>query len=168
MLKGLISHLMPQPGVRFATLEEVAADFSRCVPRNRDVKTAAKGSRGARGGADEACRVDVGGTFTDLVFADTETGSIVIHKVSTKPEDPSIGVAEGVATLCNRAGLPRSAVDHVLHGTTIAANAALEHRGAECGLITTRGYRDIGISAGTRGRSTIRYARGSPGRIPHV
>jgi N-methylhydantoinase A/oxoprolinase/acetone carboxylase beta subunit len=87
--------------------------------------------------------VDVGGTFTDLVLADTETGAVTIHKVSTTPEDPSIGVAEGVGGLCDRAGLPRSAVDHVLHGTTIATNAALEHRGAECGMITTRGYRDI-------------------------
>jgi N-methylhydantoinase A len=87
--------------------------------------------------------VDVGGTFTDLVLADTETGAVTVHKVSTTPEDPSIGVAEGVGDLCDRAGLPRSAVDHVLHGTTIATNAALEHRGAECGMITTRGYRDI-------------------------
>jgi len=87
--------------------------------------------------------VDVGGTFTDLVLADTETGAVTIHKVSTTPEDPSIGVAEGVLGLCARAGLPPSAIDHVLHGTTIATNAALEHRGAECGLITTRGYRDI-------------------------
>ncbi len=87
--------------------------------------------------------VDVGGTFTDLVLADTETGAVTIHKVSSTPEDPSIGVAEGVAGLCDRAGLARAAIDHVLHGTTIATNAALEHKGAECGLITTRGYRDI-------------------------
>lgn len=87
--------------------------------------------------------VDVGGTFTDLVLADTETGAVTIHKVSSTPEDPSIGVADGVAGLCDRAGVSRSAIDHVLHGTTIATNAALEHKGAECGLITTRGYRDI-------------------------
>jgi N-methylhydantoinase A/oxoprolinase/acetone carboxylase beta subunit len=87
--------------------------------------------------------VDVGGTFTDLVLADTETGAVTIHKVSTTPEDPSIGVAEGVAGLCDRAGVAREAIEHVLHGTTIATNAALEHRGAECGLITTRFYRDI-------------------------
>jgi len=87
--------------------------------------------------------VDVGGTFTDLVLADTETGTVTIHKVLTTPEDPSIGVAEGVAALCDRAGIARESVDHVLHGTTIATNAALEHQGAECGLITTRGYRDI-------------------------
>lgn len=87
--------------------------------------------------------VDVGGTFTDLVLADTETGAVTIHKVSTTPDDPSIGVAEGVGGLCDLAGVPRQSVDHVLHGTTIATNAALEHRGADCGLITTRGYRDI-------------------------
>jgi N-methylhydantoinase A/oxoprolinase/acetone carboxylase beta subunit len=87
--------------------------------------------------------VDVGGTFTDLVLADTETGAVTIHKVPTTPEDPSIGVADGVGGLCDQAGVSRAAVDHVLHGTTIATNAALEHRGAECGMITTRGYRDI-------------------------
>ncbi|WP_291295009.1 hydantoinase/oxoprolinase family protein [Elioraea sp.] len=87
--------------------------------------------------------VDVGGTFTDLVLADTETGTVTIHKVPTTPEDPSIGVAEGVGGLCDHAGVSRAAIDHVLHGTTIATNAALEHRGAECGMITTRGYRDI-------------------------
>jgi N-methylhydantoinase A/oxoprolinase/acetone carboxylase beta subunit len=87
--------------------------------------------------------VDVGGTFTDLVLADTETGSVTIHKVPTTPEDPSVGVADGIGGLCDIAGVTRAAVDHVLHGTTIATNAALEHRGAECGMITTRGYRDI-------------------------
>ena len=87
--------------------------------------------------------VDVGGTFTDLVLADTETGSVTIHKVPTTPEDPSVGVADGIGGLCDIAAVSRAAVDHVLHGTTIATNAALEHRGAECGMITTRGYRDI-------------------------
>lgn len=87
--------------------------------------------------------VDVGGTFTDLVLADTETGHTTIHKVSSTNADPSIGVTQGVVELCARAGLAPSAVDQVLHGTTIATNAVLEHRGAVTGLITTRGYRDV-------------------------
>ncbi len=87
--------------------------------------------------------VDVGGTFTDLVLADTDTGRAVVHKVPTTPEDPSIGVTEGVIALCAMAALDPSRIDQVLHGTTIATNAVLEHRGAVTGLITTRGYRDI-------------------------
>ena len=87
--------------------------------------------------------VDVGGTFTDLVLTDTEAGSVTIHKVSTTPADPSIGVVEGILALCAKAGVAPAAIGHVLHGTTIATNAALEYRGAECGMITTRGYRDV-------------------------
>jgi N-methylhydantoinase A len=87
--------------------------------------------------------VDVGGTFTDLVLAEPGAGRSIVHKISTTPEDPSEGVIGGIAGLCRRAGLAPSAIDHVLHGTTIATNAALTHRGAECGMITTRGYRDV-------------------------
>ena len=87
--------------------------------------------------------VDVGGTFTDLVLTDTASGSVTIHKVSTTPVDPSIGVVEGILGLCAKAGVTPSAIGHVLHGTTVATNAALEYRGAECGMITTRGYRDV-------------------------
>jgi N-methylhydantoinase A len=88
--------------------------------------------------------VDVGGTFTDLVLADTDDpGRMAIHKVATTPGDPSIAVVDGLLRVCAKADVPRDAIGHVLHGTTIATNAALEHRGAECGMITTRGYRDV-------------------------
>lgn len=87
--------------------------------------------------------VDVGGTFTDLVLAEPEAGRTAIHKVSSTPEDPSVGVVEGILGLCRSADVAPSGVAHVLHGTTIATNAALQHRGAECGMITTRGYRDV-------------------------
>lgn len=87
--------------------------------------------------------VDVGGTFTDLVFADTEAGSTLIHKVPTTPDDPSRGVVSGLVALCEKYGIPRGAVDVVFHGTTIATNAILEHDGAVTGMITSGGYRDI-------------------------
>jgi N-methylhydantoinase A/oxoprolinase/acetone carboxylase beta subunit len=87
--------------------------------------------------------VDVGGTFTDIVLADTETGRTVIHKVPTTPEDPSLGVVAGIAELCARSEVSRAAIDHVLHGTTIGTNAVLEYDGAVTGMITTAGYRDI-------------------------
>src|SRR5258706_8418216 len=87
--------------------------------------------------------VDVGGTFTDIVFADTETGQTLIHKVPTTPDDPSRGVVAGIGELCERSGLPRANIDHVLHGTTIGTNGVLEYDGAVTGMITTEGYRDI-------------------------
>lgn len=87
--------------------------------------------------------VDVGGTFTDIVFADTESGRTLIHKTPTTRHDPSRGVVAGISELCRRFDLPREAIDHVLHGTTIGTNAVLEHDGAVTGMITTAGYRDI-------------------------
>src|SRR6516164_7588050 len=87
--------------------------------------------------------VDVGGTFSDIVFADTESGRTLIHKTPTTRDDPSRGVISGMGELCGRFDLPRPAIDHVLHGTTIGTNAVLEHDGAVTGMITTAGYRDI-------------------------
>ena len=87
--------------------------------------------------------VDVGGTFTDIVFADTESGRTLIHKTPTTRDDPARGVVAGIGELCARFDLPRPAIDHVLHGTTIGTNAVLEHDGAVTGMITTAGYRDI-------------------------
>ena len=74
--------------------------------------------------------VDVGGTFTDLVYADTEAGETAVHKVSTTPDDPSRGVVAGLMALCDKYGIPRETIDVVFHGTTIATNAILEHDGA--------------------------------------
>src|SRR6516165_3272322 len=87
--------------------------------------------------------VDVGGTFTDIVCTATETRHTIIHKAPTTPDDPSHGVISGVSELCERFGLAREDIDHVLHGTTIATNAVLEYNGAVTGLVTSAGYRDI-------------------------
>jgi len=87
--------------------------------------------------------VDVGGTFTDIVFADTDSGRTLIHKTPTTRDDPSRGVVAGIGELCAHFDLPRETIDHVLHGTTIGTNAVLEYDGAVTGMITTAGYRDI-------------------------
>jgi N-methylhydantoinase A/oxoprolinase/acetone carboxylase beta subunit len=87
--------------------------------------------------------VDVGGTFTDIVIADTATGQTLIHKVPTTRDDPSRGVVAGIGELCSRSDIRRDVVDHVFHGTTIGTNAVLEHDGAVTGMITTAGYRDV-------------------------
>jgi N-methylhydantoinase A/oxoprolinase/acetone carboxylase beta subunit len=87
--------------------------------------------------------IDVGGTFTDLVYADTDTGRVAIHKVSTTPADPSLGMLTGMEELAAQVGVALAEIDTVLHATTIATNAVLEHDGCEAGMITTEGFRDI-------------------------
>lgn len=90
--------------------------------------------------------VDVGGTFTDIVLEKTANGggqSIYVHKVSSTPEDQSIGVVKGVLEICAIAGVAPGDVDMVFHGTTVATNMVIERKGAEVGMITTRGFRDI-------------------------
>lgn len=87
--------------------------------------------------------VDVGGTFTDVVLADTDSDLLAIHKLASTPEDPSVAVLRGVAEICARNDIDPGDVAHVFHGTTVATNAVLQYRGARTGMITTRGYRDI-------------------------
>jgi N-methylhydantoinase A len=87
--------------------------------------------------------VDVGGTFTDLILADTEKGKLAIQKVASTSPNPSEGVLKGIRQLCEREGIALEKVDHLFHGTTVATNAMLEHKGARTGMITTKGYRDI-------------------------
>ncbi len=87
--------------------------------------------------------VDVGGTFTDLIYVDDEAGVIRVHKLPTTPEDPSQGTIQGIRELAAAAGADPSEFDQVFHGTTIATNIVIEHNGATVGMITTEGYRDI-------------------------
>lgn len=87
--------------------------------------------------------IDVGGTFTDVIFNDTEKRMTAIHKVPTTLDDPSTGVVQGILELCERQNIDKSQIDHVFHGTTIATNAILEYDGAKTGMLTTAGYRDI-------------------------
>jgi len=87
--------------------------------------------------------VDVGGTFTDLIYVDDEAGAIRVHKLPTTPGDPSQGTVQGIEEITREAGERPGALDSVFHGTTIATNIVIEHSGATVGMITTEGYRDI-------------------------
>ncbi len=87
--------------------------------------------------------VDVGGTFTDLILVDEETGRVTVEKVASTPDDPARAVIEGVERLCEKGGAELSQIDGLLHGTTIATNIALTNTGAEVGMLTTDGFRDI-------------------------
>lgn len=87
--------------------------------------------------------VDVGGTFTDLLLVNEKNGQSWSAKVPSTPADQSIGVLNGLARVCERAGISPEEIDHVMHGTTIATNTVLTGTGARCGLVTTRGYRQV-------------------------
>ena len=90
--------------------------------------------------------VDVGGTFTDLVAVD-DLGKATLAKVPSTPEDPSIGVLDGLQLLAVTLGTELAVLldetERVVHGTTVATNALLEHKGARVGLLTTEGHRDV-------------------------
>ncbi len=87
--------------------------------------------------------VDIGGTFTDLVMIDTRNGRLFNEKILTTPADPSVGVLDGVEMLLRATGVKASDVHHVIHGTTLVANALIERKGVPTALITTEGFRDI-------------------------
>jgi N-methylhydantoinase A len=85
--------------------------------------------------------VDVGGTFTDLLLINEQSGETYTAKVPSTPEDSSIGVLNGVARICSESGVDPRQVRRVMHGTTVATNAVLTARGARVGLVTTKGYK---------------------------
>ncbi|NKB22056.1 MAG: hydantoinase/oxoprolinase family protein [Alphaproteobacteria bacterium] len=86
--------------------------------------------------------VDVGGTHTDLVLLDVETGNFSVEKVSSTPHNPAIGVLNGVNNFVAK-GTPPDEIGFFSHGTTITTNALLEMRGAKVGLMITDGYRAV-------------------------
>ncbi|MDE3256764.1 MAG: hydantoinase/oxoprolinase family protein [Gemmatimonadota bacterium] len=83
--------------------------------------------------------VDIGGTFTDILILDDSGPHLIVRKVPTTPDDPSRGLIEGIGAI----GQADRGIELVIHGTTVATNAVLERKGGRCGLIATRGFRDI-------------------------
>ena len=86
--------------------------------------------------------VDIGGTFTDLVLLASD-GATYSAKVSSTPTAPEDAVVTGMEQVLSAAGLAPGALTEVLHGTTVGSNTLLQKLGARCGLITTRGFRDV-------------------------
>jgi N-methylhydantoinase A len=86
--------------------------------------------------------VDVGGTFTDIVLLGSD-GAIHTKKISSSVENYAQAIVEGLAEVFRETGLGGGAIEEIRHGTTVASNAILEHKGARTGLITTKGFRDV-------------------------
>ena len=85
---------------------------------------------------------DVGGTFTDVVVIDQQ-GNVAHRKVPSTPPDFERAVLDALQTLLPEISDRDSTVSAVAHGTTVATNAVLEHRGARTALVTTAGFRDV-------------------------
>ena len=91
--------------------------------------------------------VDVGGTFTDVFAFDGKAGRFEIAKVASTPGAQAEGFMSGI----DASGAPAASIETVVHGTTVATNAILERKGAKCGLVATRGFRDA-LELGRRTR----------------
>ncbi len=101
--------------------------------------------------------VDVGGTFTDLIYLDPALdGGLTIAKVPTTPANQ----ADGVMAALESADVDPARVDQIVHGTTTTTNALLERKVAKTGLITTQGFRDV-LELGRRTRPTSYGLTGS-------
>ena len=87
--------------------------------------------------------VDIGGTFTDAVLASGNGDVLASEKTLTTHSDPVDGAIEGVARMMARTGYSLGEVTGFIHGTTLAANALIEKRGARVASVTTEGFRDI-------------------------
>jgi N-methylhydantoinase A len=97
--------------------------------------------------------IDVGGTFTDFLLIGDDVR--LVHKTSSTPDDPSRGVAAGLAELAARLDLTLEGLVArlalIVHGTTVTTNAVLTHSGARTGLLVTEGFRDtLALRDGTR------------------
>ncbi len=87
--------------------------------------------------------IDTGGTFTDVVAVDEETGAIATTKTPSTPADPAEGFLTGVRRVLDGLGLDGDAVTAVSHGTTVATNQLLEGKLDRLGFITTEGYESV-------------------------
>ena len=87
--------------------------------------------------------VDVGGTFTDFSARNKKDHHIQVHKRPSTPDDPSRAILEGLRELLDIADIDGAEIARIAHGTTVATNALLQRRGAEIGVVTTKGFRDL-------------------------
>ncbi len=86
--------------------------------------------------------VDIGGTFTDIVFLGAD-GRVLARKIASTPDDYSRAVLNGISSGVEELGITADMVSEVSHGFTVATNAIIEQKGAKTALITTEGFRDV-------------------------
>ena len=95
--------------------------------------------------------IDIGGTFTDIVALNEDTGELKVTKVPSTPGEFSKGFFNGLDKILEVCGGKPEEIKRLVHGTTVATNAILEKKGAKIGILTTKGFRDVLIiGRGTR------------------
>ena len=106
--------------------------------------------------------IDIGGTFTDFVIFDSNTGETVTFKLLSTPKNPAKAMLEGLEKI------PSEIKRKIIHGSTVATNALLEGKGARTALITTKGFRDV-LHIGRQNRSELYdlFADPPPPLIPY-
>ena len=87
--------------------------------------------------------IDVGGTFTDGIIVNEQTGETKITKVPSTPSDPSIGFLVAVERILKESKIKIKDIEILVHGTTVATNSIIEGKLANTGFITTEGFRDL-------------------------
>jgi N-methylhydantoinase A/oxoprolinase/acetone carboxylase beta subunit len=85
---------------------------------------------------------DIGGTFTDFVLCDMQSGDLRTYKTLTTPDSPARAVVEGWHALLAMVGATGQQVELSIHGTTLITNALIERKGAVTAVVTTEGFAD--------------------------
>lgn len=98
--------------------------------------------------------VDTGGTFTDCVLLDDESGALTVAKVPSQPANPAAAIIDGIRRVLESSRFNPSDIDSIVHGTTIATNAVITEQVARIGMITTQGCRDV-VEIGTQRRPLL-------------
>ncbi|WP_321897495.1 hydantoinase/oxoprolinase family protein [Burkholderia cepacia] len=87
--------------------------------------------------------IDIGGTFTDFVLMNEQTGRTISFKTPSVPSDPARAVLTGVRRLIEEEKIDPALIRYFVHGTTLGLNTLIERRGARTGMLVTRGFRDL-------------------------
>jgi hypothetical protein len=119
-----------KPSACGARLESRAIFIALCIVMDMIISPAFRA-----GSAPDMVGIDIGGAFTDFVYR--RPGGLRIHKLLTTRSDLSLAFLQGLADL------DLAAESIVVHGTTVATNAVLEHKGARAAQIVTAGFRDL-------------------------
>ena len=110
------------------------------MPNHDDNKTSIRRGWTRRSMSRYRVTVDTGGTFSDFVYLNEDTGEVSISKVPSTPDDPSRAILQGVETLLGQ-GVAPDDISFFCHGTTVGTNALLEGKGVRTGLLVTEGFR---------------------------
>jgi N-methylhydantoinase A len=113
--------------------------------------------------------VDVGGTFTDFIAYDDDSGDSVTFKTQSTPKDPANAIVDGLKVMMERYNISADSIAQVGHGTTVGTNTLIQRKGARVALITTKGFRDVlEIGRQTRPGFFDMYSDWPPAVVPRT